>query len=89
VGSQGPTSFVRILVHVTAYSKKMEVQTIPDEIKPLHNGTMNAGNEVTFPSLEDMERELPHIDDGQVHLGLVMHQVVQDLYAQLLNVAET
>jgi hypothetical protein len=53
------------------------------------NGTTNEGNENTFPSLEDLERELPYVGDGQIHLGLLMHQLVHDLYAQLLNVAET
>ena len=42
-----------------------------------------------FPSMEDLEKELPFVLDGQIHLGLVMHQMVQDLYSQLLNIAET
>jgi hypothetical protein len=42
-----------------------------------------------FPSMEELEKELPFVLDGQIHLGLVMHQMVQDLYSQLLNIAET
>ncbi|KIM23398.1 hypothetical protein M408DRAFT_27956 [Serendipita vermifera MAFF 305830] len=53
------------------------------------NGTLGQEDERPLPSLEELERELPVIEDGQVFLGLVMHQLVQDLYAQLLNVAET
>jgi hypothetical protein len=53
------------------------------------NGATNEGNESTFPSLEDLERELPHVVVGQVTVGFLMRQVVFDLYAQLLNVAET
>jgi hypothetical protein len=46
-------------------------------------------DEKPLPSLHELERELPVVMDGQVPLGHVMHQLVQDLYAQLLNVAET
>lgn len=54
-----------------------------------HYGKHDDEDERPLPSLEDLERELPVIEEGQVFLGLAMHQLVQDLYAQLLNVAET
>ncbi|CAG8617135.1 16110_t:CDS:10, partial [Acaulospora colombiana] len=46
-------------------------------------------DEKPLPSMHELERELPVVMDGQVQLSLVMHQLVQDLYAQLLNIAET
>jgi hypothetical protein len=53
------------------------------------NGQHNDSNGDPFPSMAELEKELPFVVDGQVHLGLVMHQMVQDLYSQLLNIAET
>jgi mediator of RNA polymerase II transcription subunit 14 len=53
------------------------------------NGHPNDPKGQPFPSMEELEKELPFVLDGQVHLGLVMHQMVQDLYSQLLNIAET
>ncbi|KAG8774821.1 mediator complex subunit, partial [Serendipita sp. 397] len=52
---------------------------------------MSRGDEEVdeWPSLQDLEKELPKVFDGQVYLGFLMHQLVQDLYAQLLNIAET
>jgi len=67
---------------------KFESSNQTDANGDLESG-YNEGNERPLPSLEDLERELPQIDDGQIHLGYLMHQLVQDLYAQLLNVAET
>lgn len=40
-------------------------------------------------SLADLEQELPMVSDGQVSLGLLMHQLVSDLYSTLSNTAET
>lgn len=40
-------------------------------------------------SLADLERELPVVVDGQIPLGLLMHQLVADLHSHLSNMAET
>ena len=53
------------------------------------NSAHNPHDDAEWPSLQDLEMELPQIHDGQVHVGLVMHQLVHDLYAQLTNIAET
>lgn len=39
--------------------------------------------------VEILERELPVVHDGQVHLGEVMSRVVQACYAELTEMAET
>lgn len=61
------------------------------DIAPSTNGFPDTRdmNDNDFPSLEELEKELPFVGEGQVHLGLVIHQMVQDLYASLLNIAET
>lgn len=41
------------------------------------------------PSLEDLERELPVVYDGQIPLGDLISRVVQAIYAELLEHSET
>ena len=41
------------------------------------------------PSLEELERELPVVGDGQVSLGELLSRVVQNVYAELTVMAET
>lgn len=41
------------------------------------------------PSQEDLERELPVVFDGQVPLGELLSRVVQSIYAELTEMAET
>jgi len=41
------------------------------------------------PSLEDLERELPVVDDGQIPFGDLLSRVVQSIYAELSELAET
>lgn len=41
------------------------------------------------PSLEELERELPVVYDGQVPLGDLLSRVVQSIYAELSELAET
>ena len=40
-------------------------------------------------SLADLEQELPIVYDGQVPLGDVLSRVVQSIYAELSELAET
>lgn len=48
--------------------------------------TMNGAHE---PTLEELERELPYVGDGQVHLGELVSRTVQSIYAELTELAET
>jgi hypothetical protein len=41
------------------------------------------------PTLEDLERELPVVYDGQVPLSDLLSRVVQSIYAELCELAET
>ena len=41
------------------------------------------------PSLEELERELPFVGDGQIHLGDLLSRVVQATYAELSELSET
>jgi len=52
---------------------------------------MNGGHTNGFhdPTIEDLERELPVVYDGQVPLGEVLSRVVQAIYAELSELAET
>lgn len=40
-------------------------------------------------SLADLEQELPVVYDGQVPLGDVLSRIVQSIYAELSELAET
>jgi mediator of RNA polymerase II transcription subunit 14 len=41
------------------------------------------------PTVEELERELPVVYDGQVSLGDLLSRVVQSIYAELSELAET
>lgn len=41
------------------------------------------------PSQEELERELPMVYDGQIPLGDLVSRVVQAIYAELSELAET
>jgi mediator of RNA polymerase II transcription subunit 14 len=41
------------------------------------------------PTIEELERELPMVYDGQIHLGDLLSRVVQAIYAELSELAET
>lgn len=50
---------------------------------PPHNGKYDG------PTLEQLERELPMVHDGQVYLGELVSRLVQTMYAELVEMAET
>jgi mediator of RNA polymerase II transcription subunit 14 len=56
-------------------------------VSGLANGTHTNG--FHEPSPEELERELPMVYDGQVPLGDVLSRVVQSIYAELSELAET
>ena len=41
------------------------------------------------PTLEELERELPVVHDGQVPLGELVSRLAQTIYAELTELAET
>jgi mediator of RNA polymerase II transcription subunit 14 len=44
---------------------------------------------VLEPSLMELEQELPMVYDGQIRLGELLSRVVQQIYAELSELAET
>ena len=46
-------------------------------------------NGVHEATLEELERELPYVGDGQVPLGELVSRTVQSIYAELTGLAET
>lgn len=44
---------------------------------------------VLEPSLDELEQELPMVYDGQIRLGELLSRVVQQIYAELSELAET
>lgn len=47
------------------------------------------GHYASEPSLEQLETELPVVLEGQVSLGELLSRVVQAIYAELVELAET
>ena len=56
---------------------------------PIHNGNGNGKTEAHELALEELERELPLVHDGQVPLGELVSRLVQTMYAELVEMAET
>ncbi|KAI0633692.1 MED14-domain-containing protein [Trametes polyzona] len=57
---------------------------------PHHPPNMQNGDSVMHePSLEELERELPVVMDGQVPLGELVSRLSQTMYAELTEMAET
>lgn len=71
----------------------MESNMVAD-ISPPINNVMPASNGIhTNGSIElnidEHERELPFVDDGQIPLGELLSRVMQSIYAELSELAET
>ena len=41
------------------------------------------------PTIQDLERELPIVHDGQIPVGDLLSRVMQAIYAELAEMAET
>jgi len=41
------------------------------------------------PTIQDLERELPIVNDGQIPVGDLLSRVMQAIYAELAEMAET
>jgi len=46
-------------------------------------------NGIAEPSLEQLEAELPVVEDGQIPLGEVLSRVMQAIYTELQEMGET
>lgn len=46
-------------------------------------------NGIHEPSQEELERELPVVNDGQIPLGELVSRMAQAIYAELTELAET
>ncbi|KAG7090906.1 hypothetical protein E1B28_009983 [Marasmius oreades] len=56
------------------------------EFQPVNGMDVNGASE---PIMEELERELPIVLDGQVPLGDLLSRVMQSIYAELSEMAET
>ncbi|KAI0829900.1 MED14-domain-containing protein [Trametes gibbosa] len=57
---------------------------------PHHPPTLQNGDNMTHePSLQELERELPVVLDGQIPLGELISRMSQSMYAELTEMAET
>jgi mediator of RNA polymerase II transcription subunit 14 len=54
---------------------------------PIQN--INGINHDSEPTPDDLEHELPVVYDGQIPLGDLLSRVVQGVYAELSELAET
>jgi len=62
--------------------------TANGHVSSLANGQPHT-NGFHEPSIEELERELPVVHDGQVPLGELVSRTVQAIYAELSELAET
>lgn len=66
---------------------ELVVDALHSSPKPLANNDQHLG--ISEPTLEELERELPVVYDGQIPLGDLLSRVVQSVYAELLELVET
>ncbi|KIY71148.1 MED14-domain-containing protein [Cylindrobasidium torrendii FP15055 ss-10] len=58
------------------------------DITPRENGISHVNGDATY-TLEQLEAELPYVDDGMVYLGDLIQRVMQTIYTELSELAET
>ena len=56
---------------------------------PVVNGINGHLHENEPPTLEELESELPVVNNDQIPLSEVLSRVVQDIYAELMTLADT
>lgn len=59
------------------------------QLNPSHSQNNGLNGNDHEPLLEELERELPFVDDGQIPLGDLLSRVVQATYAELSELSET
>ncbi|KAL1745364.1 mediator complex subunit MED14-domain-containing protein [Schizophyllum fasciatum] len=63
---------------------------VPQKINGHGNGNgYHHDSPTAEPAVEDLERMLPDVNEGQVPLGMIVSRVAQQIYADLQEVAET
>ena len=67
----------------------MDTQTNGHAPAPFAGPATTNGHHEPEPSVEELERELPVVYDGQVPLGELVSRTVQAIYAELSELAET
>lgn len=68
---------------ITFHRAQMEVTSLNGIANGIPNGLPDS------PSQEELERELPAVSDGQVPLAELVSRMVQAIYAELTELAET
>ncbi|KAJ4500264.1 mediator complex subunit MED14-domain-containing protein [Lentinula lateritia] len=70
-------------------SDGMSVDKTPEkmDLYPIVNGVHLNGD--VEPSIEQLERELPEVFDGQIPLGDILSRVMQAIYMELTEMSET
>lgn len=70
-------------------SNGMSVDKMPEKVDPypIVNGVHLNGD--VEPSIEQLERELPEVFDGQIPLGDILSRVMQAIYMELTEMSET
>lgn len=58
------------------------------DIAPRENGISHVNGDAAY-TLEQLEAELPYVDDGMVYLGDLIQRVMQTIYTELSELAET
>ncbi len=58
-------------------------------VNGFHHTPLQNGKHHDEPTLEDLERELPLVMDGQIPLGELVSRLSQAIYAELVEMAET
>ncbi|KAF4567770.1 mediator complex subunit [Pleurotus pulmonarius] len=90
-GSSIRLSFVLLVCradHTTLVSNFHVMNNAPkQEVLPAINGAYTNG--AHEPSLVELENELPQVNDEMVPLGELLSRVVQSIYAELTEMAET
>jgi mediator of RNA polymerase II transcription subunit 14 len=66
-----------------------DIQKQKAEALAILNGLTGNGHLEQEPTMEQLEMELPVVLDGQVPLGELLSRVMQAIYAELSELAET
>lgn len=83
--------------HIDAHQYKHAIQGVAHAsstmLMNMHpngiNGHLPIHHDDIPPTLEELEAELPVVHDDQVPLSQVLSRVVQDIYAELMTLADT
>ena len=74
---------------LTVSRSAFDIQKQKAEALAVLNGLTGNGHLEQEPTMEQLEMELPVVLDGQVPLGELLSRVMQAIYAELSELAET